>query len=129
MSRLAVVFLPLLGLLAGCPPPSEPTIEVYAVTAAPPARTAAIVTSDEEHTITISRGVALAMACWDSCRGACDSPTFTVGNPEVVSVRPASRPSTTGATWVLVAAAAGETSLTVRSACAEEVYAVNVLAP
>jgi hypothetical protein len=134
VTRAALLLaLPLVLLLAGCPDDkAPPTIEVYAVTNAPPARTATVVTDTVagDHHITITRGVALALGCWDSCTGACDAPSMTVGDPTLASVRRASRPNTySGTTWVLAAIAAGETQLTVTSTCTTQSYLLHVREP
>ncbi len=58
MTRFAFAALALAVVCAGCPKEQPATdISIYAITGAPPARTATVVTSDTEATITISRGV------------------------------------------------------------------------
>jgi hypothetical protein len=124
---LALVALVVALGTAGCPEdPLPDTIQLYTVTVAPPARTATLVNDDLEHSVTMSRGVALAIGCWDTCKGSCVGPTFTVTDPAVADIRPVYRSSGGYPTWVLVAKTAGSTQVKVATACAEQVYGLTV---
>jgi hypothetical protein len=117
-------------LLSGCPSESSAkTVELYALTSAPPARTALVTDTDVEHSLTITRGVALALACWDSCDGPCVDPTITVADPTLAAVRAVSRPTSATPAWVLVAAASGQTQLSVATTCATQTYSLRVVDP
>ena len=111
----------------GCPEDNPPhTITLYSVTVAPPARTATLVSTDLEHTVQMSQGVALAISCWDTCTGGCESPTFSVSAPAVADVRPVFRAAGGYATWVIVAKTAGTAQIHVTDACAEQAYSLTV---
>jgi hypothetical protein len=114
-------------LAAGCPVDTvTKQINLYTITVAPPARTATLVSNDLEHSVALSRGVALAIGCWDSCKGSCENPTFEVTDPAVATIRPVFRASGAYPTWVLVAKSAGMTQIRVATACAEQVYGLTV---
>jgi len=111
----------------GCPVDNPPdTITLYTVTVAPPARTATLVSTDLEHTVQMSQGVALAISCWDTCKGSCESPTFAVSDSAVADVRPVFRSTGGNATWVIVAKSAGTAQIQVTDACAEQTYSLTV---
>lgn len=111
----------------GCPQDPVPeSIQLYTITVAPPARTATLVSGELDHRVDLSRGVALAIGCWDTCKGSCESPTFEVGDPAIADVRPVFRSSGGYPTWVLVAKSAGMTQIKVVTACAEQVYGLTV---
>ncbi len=133
MTRAPLLLVGALALLAaGCPedPEVPDTIDLYSVTVAPPGRTATL-TSDKllGHQLTITRGVALAFSCWDSCKGACVGPAFEVDDPTLAEVRPVFRASGGYPTWVVLAKASGATQLRVTDACAEQVYGLTVADP
>jgi hypothetical protein len=114
-------------LAAGCPDnTATKTVELYTVTVAPPARKANLVSNELDHRVELSRGVALAIGCWDSCKGSCESPTFEITDATIADVRPVFRASGGYPTWVLVAKTAGMTQLRVATACAEQVYGLTV---
>ena len=114
----------------GCPQDPVPdTIGLYAVTTAPPARTALLVSTDLDHHVEMSRGVALGIGCWDTCKGSCESPTFEVTDTAIATVRPVFRSSGGYPTWVVVAKTPGTTQLRVANACAEQVYGLTVADP
>lgn len=125
MRRALVVLAVALGA-TGCPEDPPPEIRLYTVTVAPPARTAILVSNETEHSIQMSRGVALAIGCWDSCKGSCESPSFEVSDPAVADVRPVFRSSGAYPTWVIVAKSAGAATIRVATACAEQVYGLGV---
>jgi hypothetical protein len=128
--RRALLALPaLLALaLAGCPDPStEKDISIWSSSYAPPSRVGKVTSTDEERSIQISRGLALAIGCWDTCDYGCVSPTFTAANPELLTVRPVY--SSYGSSYVILAKAAGTTTLTISDSCASVDYAVTVEEP
>jgi hypothetical protein len=113
--------------LTGCPDDKLPdAITLYGVTVAPPARTATLVSNDIEHTVQMSQGVALAFSCWDTCKGSCEGPVFTVGDPAIADVRPVFRSAGGYPAWVIVAKTAGATTIRVTNACAEQTYSLTV---
>jgi hypothetical protein len=124
---------PLAGLLAaalsGCPEPSEPDIEIYSITGAPVGRTARVhnVVDPPAHDIQITRGVAVAVGCWDSCDYTCQAPTLTSADDSVVRVRQLYRAASSATQFVLVAVAPGTTEVTVETGCARRSYPVSVL--
>ncbi len=124
--RRALAVLAIVVGAAGCPDERQDTVTLYSVTVAPPARTALLVSSETEHTVQMSRGVALAIGCWDTCKGSCVGPSFEVGDPAVAEVRPVFRSSGGYPTWVIVARTAGATTIRVATACAEQTYALTV---
>jgi hypothetical protein len=127
--RRALVLLAAAALLGltGCPPEKLPdTITLYGVTVAPPARTAALVSDDIEHTVQMSQGVVFAVSCWDTCTGSCEGPVFTVSDPAVAEVRPVFRSSGGYPAWVVVAKTAGTAQIRVTNACAEQAYNLTV---
>jgi hypothetical protein len=128
MTRALLPLVLAVALLAGgCPEdPLPDTIQLYTITVAPPARTATLVSNDLEHRLEMSRGVALAIGCWDTCKGSCVAPTFEVGDPAIAEVRPVYRAAGGYPTWVLVAKTAGLTQVKVANACAEQVYGLTV---
>ena len=124
---LALLALAMALGTAGCPEdPLPETIQLYTITVAPPGRTATLVSNELEHRVDMSRGVALAIGCWDTCKGSCVSPTFEVTDPAITDIRPVFRASGGYPTWVLVAKSAGMTQIRVATACAEQVYGLTV---
>lgn len=122
----------LTAALAGCPEPTEDDIEIYAITGAPVGRTAQIrnVVDPPAFDVHMSRGVAIAVSCWDSCTYTCQSPALTSDDDSVVRIREiyrASSSSSTSTQYVLVAVAPGTTQVTVQTACARRSYPVTVL--
>ena len=130
MTRAAALLLPLALLLAiaGCPGgDTEHRIGIYQTSAAPPGRTAEIEDDDldDVHTIRLSSGVALAFDCWTSCEYTCVNPSFVADASGIVEVRDLW--AQWGDAWMIYGAAPGTTRLTVKDACAEQVYDVAVL--
>ena len=126
--RTAALLLLALAL-AGCPTTTPQEIGIYGTTSAPPFRAAQVTNEDTEHSVAIARGVALGISCWDSCDYTCKEPSFTVGNSDMLAVRPVYRQGSTNPAWVLLARSAGTTTLTVTSTCATQEYQVTVASP
>jgi hypothetical protein len=125
MTRLPLALLAALAL-AGCPDPeSSEDISIYAITSAPSFQKADVVSDDEERSVTMTAGVALAVSCWDTCDYSCENATLVAGNPDLLGVRLVYRRSGYPG-WALLARAAGTTTLTVTTACASQVYDVTV---
>jgi hypothetical protein len=124
---LGALALVVVAATSGCPQKEYPDeIQLYTMTVAPPARAATMVNGELEHSVTMSRGVALAIGCWDTCKGSCVGPTFTVADPAIAEVRPVFRSAGGYPTWVVIAKAAGSTELKVANGCAERVYGLTV---
>ncbi len=117
-----------LASLAGCEPVDD-TVEIVNLSAAPFASKASIETDRERdvYVVELSVGVALAVACWDSCypEQVCK---LIASEPERLGVRPLYRLGNSLADdYVLVAQKVGLTSLRVDSACASQEYVVRVV--
>jgi hypothetical protein len=113
--------------VTGCPHDEvQDTITLFSQTVAPPARTATLVSTDVVHTVEMSQGVVLAIGCWDTCKGTCEGPIFTVSDETVADVRPVFRASATYPTWVIVAKSAGSATIQVANACATQTYTLTV---
>jgi hypothetical protein len=113
--------------ITGCPHTETPKrVEIFAVTTAPPARVAQIVSSDTEHRIVITRGVAVAVSSWTSCPG--DTKTVLApAEPAVLDARSVYRNGAPNQ-FVLWGQRAGTTTLSVQNNCTEQRYDVTVLA-
>lgn len=114
--------------LAGCEPVDD-TVELVSRSAAPFASKASIETdrTRDVYVVELSVGVALAVACWDSCypEQVCK---LTASEPDKVGVRPLYHlGSSLAEDYVLVAQKPGTTSLRVDSACASQEYVVRVV--
>lgn len=82
-------FLAALALAAstlGCDPP--PVLQLQAITAPPPLAHAELATNDsDEPTLTLTKGVAFALACWDpGGESPCTGVTTQLSFPSVASV-------------------------------------------
>lgn len=124
-----------LGLaLAGCPTDEPPPdrVELYALTNAPPASKASIVSRDgsgeEVYEIELSLGVAIATRCWDTCGpdSVCTLAKLTAHDPSILGVRPVYRGGPREGELALVARKAGTTTLRVQTSCAGQDYRVTV---
>jgi hypothetical protein len=125
---LAFLLAPVaVGCISHAPPPKR--VELYALTGAPPARVVNVTSTDKAHEVKVSSGVAFAVSVWDDC-GVPDEPppTIEIGDPSVVRFLPLSR-NTSHREWVFVAEKPGATTLTLKSPCATQNYAVTVVAP
>lgn len=123
MSR--AVFLAVALLAIGCPKSAAPKqVEIYATTAAPPAKSASITNSETAHRIMIARGVAIAVQSWTSCRDAPAS-SLTSGDPSVLGARSVYRNGQANQ-FVLWGQTVGTTTLRVANGCAEQRYEVTV---
>lgn len=118
----------LLALSASACPGEEDTevVEIYALTAAPPARTATITNTEEVHRVELSSGVAIAFGCWESCEYECVVPEFVVSDPSLVEIRPIFRLRGGSAAWVMIGKSPGSTQLVVRTACTNQAYSVQI---
>lgn len=126
-SPVAALGIAALALCAGCPRPDTPSaIEIYALTAPPPSRTAQIVSSDKEHTITISRGTAIAATTWTSCSGQ-PVTQMDVADPDVLGARRVYRNGAANQ-FALWGQRIGTTTVHLHNGCAEQRYTVTVLA-
>lgn len=118
-----------LGSLAACEPPLD-SVELVNLSSAPFASKASIESDYERdaYVIEVSVGVAVAVACWDSCYPdkLCK---LTSAEPATLGVRPLYRLGNSQAEdYVLVAQNVGLTTLRVDSACASQDYVVRVVA-
>jgi hypothetical protein len=121
------MMLSLLLALTGCPrTETKKTVEIYALTAPPPAKTAQVVSSDREHRVVMNRGVAVAVASWTSCPGQ-PATALLPGDPAILDTRTVYRNGAANQ-FVVWGRASGTTTLTVRNDCAEQRYDVTVLA-
>ena len=128
-SGLGLPLLTVLGLmLAGCPGQNDHNVYIAALTNAPPARTANINNYNDDHSIKISRGAALAIYCYDSCDYGCIAPEFIIADPSLLEVRETYYPGASGGGFVLFGKKAGATTLRVRTTCADQLYLVQVVA-
>ena len=129
MKRLLFPAL-LAGLLligAACDP-VIPWIEISQSSSAPPAREAEIVNDsyDDIHSIRLSVGVSILVECYSQCDWSCVDPQFVAADPSLLDVLPVEDSQYRGG-YVLVGRAVGQTTLTVSSDCAEQIYDVEVL--
>lgn len=121
---------------AGCPkaPQTPSHIELYAISAPPPARQAELVTKDDAHTLRIHAGVAFAvhvsvsMIAPDCTFPPTQAPTLTIADPTILRGRLLARgPSDTE--WVLWGVKEGKTTVHLAAAeCATRDYDVTVVA-
>jgi hypothetical protein len=127
-ARLYLLGAAALGLaITGCPPSeTKHEIEIYALTAAPPARVAKIVSTDTEHRITISRGVAIAVTSWTNCPNQ-PATVLTPSEPAVLDARGVYRNGLENQ-FVLWGQRVGTTTLSVQNGCVEQRYDVTVVA-
>lgn len=122
-----------LAALAGCPAePLAPQITLHALTKPPPASVGSVTTDHDDaiFEIELSQGVALAIACSQSCEdayGTCTSPTLTAGDAALLGVRPLYRLGGGGADHVIIAKQVGTTTLTAASACGVQSYVVHIM--
>ena len=124
-----IMTLVALSSLAACEPELE-TVELVNLSSAPFASKASIESDLERdaYVIELSVGVAVAVACWDSCYPdkLCK---LTSEQPDMLGVRPLYHLGNSLADdYVLVAQTVGLTSLHVESACASQDYVVRVVA-
>lgn len=128
----AVMALAASQLAADCNPTGPHEVSIYGLNTAPLGRTATITEDepdlDEVRGVALSRGVALAVHCWDDCDYTCVEPTLTSSDPTVVRVAALARQGVTGE-HVLVGVAPGQATLTLHSRCADKTYPVTVTAP
>lgn len=127
MIRMMTLFA--LGTLAACEPELD-TVELVARSSAPFASKASIESDYERdaYVIEISVGVAVAVACWDTCYPD-ELCKLTSMEPATLGVRPLYHLGSSGADdYVLVAQNVGLTTLHVDSACASQDYVVRVVA-
>jgi hypothetical protein len=126
LAALALTF----GLGNECDPKTDDDLSLYRMTGAPPTRTAQVREADDSAgrspTITLSRGVVLSVRCWDTCDYTCDTPTFTVAHPELLSVRAVDRLNANVPEYALVAAQSGTTQLTIATDCKSKTYSVTI---
>ncbi len=114
--------------LTGCPQRIEAPkrVEIYALTPAPPSRTAQLTNTDTVHQVVLGRGVALAVTSWTTCP---DNPTttLTASDPGVLGVHKVYRNGAQNQ-FVISGQIVGTTTLTVANGCAQLLYAVTVRA-
>ena len=111
--------------LTGCPRPDVPKrVEIYAITAAPPARSAQLTNTDTVHHLAIARGVAIAVTSWTTCP---NSPvtSLTATDPTVLGVHSVYRNGQPNQ-FVVFGQKASVTTLLVANGCAEQRYEVTV---
>lgn len=116
----------LLALGACDPVEPDPDIIIHAASAEPPARTAKIANEKAGYTVSLSEGVVLGAACWDSCDSACIGLEVIVADPSVLGARAVHRTAGSRADIALIAGEPGTTELVIRTKCAERTYAVVV---
>ncbi len=120
-------FLLLLACVtSGCPSAPVPKqVAMYPLTGAPPARRLEVVNKENQHTVTVSSGVAFGVMVSDACELS-SSPTLEIADPTVLGQHRLAR---TGSNreFVLVAARAGKTTVTIKAECATRTYEVTVL--
>jgi len=125
---LVALALPLTG--GDCEPTRDDDIGLYAMTPAPPTRTARVAFEDRERgvprTVTLSQGVVMSVRCWDSCDSNCVDPEIIPADPTVLGVRSIARVGSTRVEHALIGHRPGTTHLLVRSTCAEASYTVTV---
>ena len=119
--------------VTGCPPAPEPETMLYPTTGPPPSRTATLV-NEEEFTITISRGVAMGVACYSYCTeqddgDPCEGATLTADHPEVIATAATYRFGGQPGHFVLSGQQAGTSRVTLQTACGSRTYKVRVLSP
>ena len=124
-----IITLVAMSSLAACEPELD-TVELVNLSSAPFASKATIESGYERdaYVIELSVGVAVAVACWDSCYPdkLCK---LTSEDTAKLGVRPLYRIGTTLAEdYVLVAQSVGVTTLRVDAACASQDYVVRVVA-
>jgi hypothetical protein len=115
--------------LGGCPSTEYPDdVILFARSSPPPAHEGRIVNSDDDgYKIEMSRGVAIAAQCWDTCEVQCARPQAVAETQGIVEVRPIYRLGNPDAVeYALVAVAAGGTTLDVSTTCARRTYTVQV---
>ena len=117
-----------LVFLAGCPDPEQPEVELYAITNAPPASRAVVVndTHNDNYSIELSTGVAIAAQCWSSCNSTC-MPIVTVSDGALLEVRPVFRANGSKSEVALIAKRPGTATLRVDSGCATRTYYLSVV--
>lgn len=126
---LALVLLASTLLGGDCNPPNDDEVALYRLTNAPPTRTAEIREDDGRGSparIDLSRGVVLAVGCWDTCDYTCEDPVLTVSDPSVLAVRTVDRLTAVRPDLALIAIQPGTTNLTVETECARKTYLVQV---
>lgn len=115
--------------LAGCH-----GIDLEAVSEPPPTKRGRIHAEDRD--IDLSRGVALAVECVDSCDGPCRGAKVWSKDPAVVEVRKAyhfagvargESEEHNAATYVLVGVSSGTARVRVESDCTDDGYDVTVV--
>jgi len=130
---LALIALGLASLGANdCQTTTPDEVAIYTLTAAPLGRTALVQEADRtiprEARVQLTRGVATAVRCWDTCEYTCVEPKLVSADPTVLAVRPLLRPGMSGE-FVLVAVKSGTTTVTLESDCATKTYPVQVVEP
>jgi hypothetical protein len=112
-------------LTTGCPrTETKNQVEIYAMTAAPPSAVATVTSTDREHKILITKGAAVAVTSWTSCKGQ-PVTVLSPANREILDARNVYRGGAANQ-FVIWGRATGTTSLVVRNDCAEQVYDVTV---
>ncbi len=130
MRWTGIVFAALVvAMLAGCPDPSDPDVELYAITSAPVGRTASVRNEYDPtaHDVEMTRGVAVGVGCWDSCDYYCVAPSVSSSDEGVVRVKEIYRANSTAKQFVLIAVAPGNAQVVVSTVCAQKTYPVHVL--
>ena len=88
------IFLALLiSLGSSCDPEEAPkAISIYSLTNAPPGHEIDFIEDDDGNLekIVLSKGVVVAIRCWDNCDYQCVSPTFVLGDEGILQVHPVS---------------------------------------
>jgi hypothetical protein len=119
---------------AGCVAELPPRIELYPISAAPPARTIEVVNKDERHAITVSVGVAFGVTTSERCTKAGDarrpmgSPQsgLAIADPSILDARELLR-APGRHEWVLFGVKSGRTTVTLKGECAAQIYEVDVV--
>ncbi|MBI2388116.1 MAG: hypothetical protein HYV09_00750 [Deltaproteobacteria bacterium] len=111
----------------GCPKADQAKrIEIYALTAPPPARAAQITNGDAAHRVVIGKGVALAVTSWTTCPGSPDT-ALSSADPTTLGTRTVYRRGMPDQ-FLIFGVRAGFTTLTAKNGCAEQRYDVEVRA-
>lgn len=117
----------MLTVLTGCPEERNHNVTLYQRTGAPPTLQADLEQGEDGAigTIRLSRGVAMAVACWDSCPSAelnCEHVTVAVDETNIITVHPVYDPYGEDDTFVLSGATSGATNVTVTTRCGSKQY-------
>lgn len=120
-----------LTFLGACDPESPDEVGIYELTPAPPGKSATILEDEpsfeQDRGITLTRGVALATRCWETCEYLCREAELVTADPTTLMVRPLLRQGQTpDVEFTLLALKPGTTTLTVRTRCGVKDYPVTV---